>query len=112
MSEVRKESLGRMAVFLVPAKKLEDGIGERIERFLLDEYGGYTASTTNSTGWWKDDKGQRHYDLHRQYKASFPGKERIARLESFLADIARDTGEDCIYLETGEDAWLIYATEA
>lgn len=112
MSEVRKESLGRMAVFLIPAKKLGNGIEERIERFLLDEYGGYTASTTNSTGWWKDGTGERHYDLHREYKASFPGKERIAKLEGFLAEIARDAGEDCIYLETGEDAWLIYASGA
>jgi hypothetical protein len=116
MQTVRKEPLGRMAVFLIPSKKLKrvaqnlgGSIGKRIEKFLLEEYGGFTVSYTNSTGWWKAQDGTRHFDKHREYKVSFPGKERIAKLDEFLAQIATEIGEECIYVETGEDSWLVYA---
>ncbi len=116
MSSVRKESLGRMAVFLLPSHKLKvtsprhkETIEERVKRFLLEEYNGFTASSTINTGWWTAKNGDHHYDEHREYKVSFPGKERIAKLDEFLAEIARDMGEECIYIETGEDAWLVYA---
>jgi len=109
MSNVHKESLGRMAVFLLPLKKLDKSIERRVEQFLLNEYGGFTARPIDSTGWWKGAHGELHYDVHREYKASFIGKERIAKLDQFLAELARDMDEECIYVETGEDAWLVYA---
>lgn len=114
---MEKVSLGRMAVFLIPAKKLSVvlpggvlTIEQCIQEFLLSEYGGFTASSTTTTGWWKGKAGDVHYDEHREYKVSFPGKERIKRLDGFLAMIAKDINEECIYVETGEDAWLVYPT--
>ncbi len=44
----------------------------------------------------------------RSTRSPCEGKDRIAILEAFLAEIAVAMGEECIYFETGEDAWLIY----
>jgi hypothetical protein len=43
-----------------------------------------------------------------EVKVSFKGKERIPKLQKFLAGMCRLMGEECLYLETGEDSWLIY----
>lgn len=110
----RRESLGRMAVFLLPSLQLKsrdkDGtlLEERIHRFLLANFSAYTAQAGNIFGFWKDARGHDVYGEHKVYKVSFEGKDRIAVLEAFLADIATAMGEECIYFETGEDAWLIY----
>lgn len=114
----RKESLGRMAVFLLPSLQLKsrgaDGtlLEERIHKFLLANFSAYTAQAGNIFGYWKDRQGRDVYGEHKVYKVSFEGKDRIAVLETFLAEIAVDMGEECIYLETGEDAWLIYPDAA
>jgi len=114
MVSYRRVSLGRMAVFLLPSLKLKrtmkDGwtVEERIGKHLIDEYGGYTSSAGNTFGYWKDEAGEVGYSEHRVFTVSFEGKERIASLEQFLAEIAVELGEKCIYLETGEDSWLIY----
>lgn len=111
----KKVSLGRMAVFLLPSLKLKSRdkngitIEEKIHQFLLAHFSGYTASSGTIFGFWKEGNKKRElYGEHKEYKVSFVGKERIPILENFLARIARETGEQCIYLETGEDAWLIY----
>lgn len=114
---VKKISLGRMAVFLIPSMKLEmdDGTGRTfrdvIHAFLLERYAAYTVQAGNIAGHWKDSSGKPVYDEHRLYKVAFAGKERIPALEAFLAKLARLMREDCIYFETGEDSWLIYAEE-
>jgi len=33
---------------------------------------------------------------------------KVPKLQEFLAKICKDIGEECIYLECGEDAMLIY----
>ena len=43
-----------------------------------------------------------------EIKVSFRGKERIPKLQKFLAEICSVMREECIYLETGENSWLIY----
>ena len=113
----RKDSLGRMAVFLLPSLQLnsrdEDGITleEHVHRFLMANFSAYTAQAGNIHGFWKDAGGREHYGEHKVYKVSFPGKDRVPVLEEFLAQLARRLGEECIYLETGEDACLIYPTD-
>ena len=110
----RKESLGRMATFLLPSLKLKkrdaDGhtIEEIVHQFLVSNFEGYTAAGGIIFGFWKDEKGEVAYGEHKEYKVAFIGKDRIAVLESFLATIAKEIGEYCIYFETGEDSWLIY----
>lgn len=111
----RVVSLGRMAVFLLRSEKLEERHGEvthreRVHSFLISTYGGYTASSGTTFGYWRDPKtGRVWYGEHREYKVSFAGKRRIPALRAFLAALSSMMGEECIYLETGEDAWLVYA---
>jgi hypothetical protein len=110
----RRESLGQMAVFLLPSLKLKqrglDGLAveDQIHRFLIGNFAGYTVETGNILGFWKDGQGREHYGEHRLFRVAFAGKDRIPVLEAFLARVATDIGEQSIYLETGEDAWLIY----
>ena len=106
----KKESLGRPAKFLLPANKILDPkIREKIRNFLLENFGGYTETSSGVfIGCWKN-KENISYDAHVEFRISFLGKERIPVLEQFLAKLARELDEECIYLETGEDAWLIYA---
>lgn len=109
----RRESLGRMAVFLLPSLKLKqrgpDGaaVEERIHRFLLANFVGYTLETGNILGYWKDDRGGEQYGEHRLFRVAFQDEARVPVLEAFLAEVAAEIGEQSIYLETGEDAWLI-----
>lgn len=110
----RKQSLGRMAVFLLPSLKLKSrvrGLGQLeqwVHNFLLAHYGGYTVTSGNIFGYWRAS-GREFYGEHRLYTVAFLGKQRIPSLERFLARLARSMGEQCIYLETGEDAWLVFA---
>lgn len=114
----RVESLGRMAVFLLPSLKLKQkkrrqSIEEVVHLFLMKHFAGYTASAGNIFGYWRDDQnGREYYGEHKEYKVSFRGKDRVDTLQQFLSQLARDLDEDCIYLEYGEDAWLVYATAA
>lgn len=113
----RRESLGRMATFLMPSLKLKtrlaDGttVEEYLHTVLMQSFGGYTAGSATLFGFWRSDDGRDFYGEHREYKVAFEGKERIKELEVVIAAIARSVGEQCIYLETGEDAWLIFAEE-
>lgn len=104
------QSLGRMAVFYIPSKKaIEKYYDIKIRDFLLKEFGACTATLGNFCGWWKsDESGEMHYDEHIEFKVAFAGKERIPILVEFLGRIAKELGEECVYLETGEDAWLVY----
>jgi len=112
---VKRESLGQLAVALLPIEKLKlkspRGISfeKEIHEFLVTNFNGYTVSSGNISGHWKDDHGHDHYGEHRQYKVALPAAaEGIQSLEVFLAEIAADMGEDCIYVELGRDIFLIY----
>ena len=98
----------------MPSLKLKqrgpDGLAveDRIHRFLIGNFAGYTVETGNILGFWRDARGEEHYGEHRLFRVAFAGKDRVAVLEGFLATVATEIGERSIYLETGEDAWLIY----
>lgn len=106
----RLVSLGRMAVFYIPSLKAKNiGYETKIRDFLLEEFGACTASLGNFCGWWKSSSRKGVcYDEHIEFKVAFVGKERIPLLANFLAKVAKALNEECIYLETGEDAWLVY----
>jgi hypothetical protein len=115
LPEARIEPLGRMAVFLLPSLKLKERqkagrtYEEIVHQFLMKHFGGYTASAGNIFGFWCDEKsGREWYGEHREYKVSFRGQDRRKMLQDFLSRLARDLDEETIYLEYGEDAWLIY----
>ena len=106
-----------MAVFLLPSlklkrmRKLGKSYEEVVHHFLLKHFGGYTASAGNIFGFWRnDDTGREFYGEHREYKVSFRGRDRVAMLQRFLSKVAAELGEETIYLEYGEDAWLVHAS--
>jgi len=115
---VKRESLGRVAVALLPIEKLKlkSPRGTPFEReihdFLVTNFNGYTVSSGNISGHWKDDTGHDHYGEHRQYKVALAAEESIRSFEVFLAEIAAEMREECIYMEIGREIFLIYSTAA
>ena len=109
------EALGRMAVFLLPSLKLKQrrrlgrSYEEVVHHFLLKHFSGYTASAGNIFGFWRNEQtGREYYGEHREYKVSFRGRDRVTMLQRFLSGLAAELGEETIYLEYGEDAWLVH----
>jgi hypothetical protein len=107
--------LGTTGFFLLPAEELVkiSPRGRPFERevhdFLLTNYNGYTFSTGENYGHWQDALGRDELGQHREYRVALPTAEARRQLELFLASLAHDLGEDCIYTEIGSEAWLINA---
>lgn len=109
-------SLGRMAHFYIPAFKWNNSnyrfrgkeISILVHEFLIGNYNGYTIRGPFVGNWrpTKDRPPMKEQVI--EVKASFRGKERIPKLQKFLAGMCKLMGEECLYLETGEDSWLIY----
>lgn len=112
---IREESAGRAAVFLVPSLKLKDRsrtgptLEDTIHRFLLRRFSGYTAAAGNIFGYWKDRSGREFYGEHKEYKVALADARKLPELKRFLASLAADMGEQCIYLEAAGEASFIYA---
>lgn len=112
---VKRETLGRVAAALLPIEKLKTNsprglpFEREIHDFLVTNFNGYTVSSGNISGHWKDDTGHDHYGEHRQYKVAVAADESIHSLEVFLAELASDMGEECIYLEVGREIFLVYS---
>lgn len=111
------KSLGRQATFLIPSVKVynrkysktKQSVAGTINRFLNDTFGGYTCASGNIFGFFGDTAAE--YDELREFRVAFKEDERktkVPQLQEFLARICEDIGEECIYLECGEDAMLIY----
>ena len=109
--EYIRTSLGRPAVFYFPSIKINDhkngNLSLKIHNFLIENFGGYTAEKGSVLGYWQDN-GSTEYNENIKYTIAFEGKHKIPVLEKFLAEIAAKISEKAIYLETGEDSWLIY----
>ena len=109
----RERSLGIAVVFLLPSLKLKEpslngpSIENRLHTFLMDNFGGYTAQAGNIFGYWRED-GRDSYGEHREFSVAAPDASKLPRLKEFLAGMAQDLKEDCIYFRTGETASLIY----
>ncbi len=115
---VRVVPLGRPARFLMPSLKLREPMngrsGETVQDYLenrLTLFGGYTADQSTVYGKWVDHGGVVRASESRLYVVAFQGKERIPQLCQLIAEVAFRVGETCIYLETGEDACLVYPVQ-
>jgi hypothetical protein len=101
-------------VFLLPSLKLKEPATTdlsnegRLHTFLMDNFGGYTAQAGNIFGYWRSPGAPDSYGEHREFRVSFEDTTKVALLKNFLALLARDLQEDCIYLRVGDDASLIY----
>lgn len=115
---MRVESLGKRALFLIPSIKVFNrkysvtcqSIAKTIHNFLTDTFMGYTCASGNIYGYFTSESIVE-YDELREFRVAFledEAKTKIPKLQEFLAVICRDIGEECIYLECGEDAMLVY----
>ncbi len=111
----RIEDLGRAAIFLIPAHKLElpykkrgHRVKDDLHEFLFANFGAFTTATVPQFGLWRNKDGTTIGDTCCQYEVSFVGKERIGLLMEKLGAIALHIKEECIYFKAGEDACLIY----
>jgi len=115
---MRIEDLGKRALFLIPSIKVynrkysksRQNIAQTINNFLTDTFGGYTCASGNIFGFFKSNVIE--YDELREFRVAFKEDERHTKvpiLQEFLAKICEDIGEECIYLECGEDAMLVYS---
>jgi len=112
-------SMGSVAAMLLPIEKLKRpsprGVPfeEEIHEFLSENLNGYTVSSGNISGHWKDSGGHDFYGEHREYKVALPpSTAAVETLEVFLGSLVQEMGETCIYLERAGEAFLIYAKAA
>ena len=114
---MRVEDLGKRATFLIPSVKVynrryskkRQGVARLIHRFLLATFGGYTCTSGNIFGFFKSEFTE--YDELREFRVAFKEDElrtKVPKLQEFLAILCKDINEECIYLECGEDAMLVY----
>jgi hypothetical protein len=110
-----ERSLGTRAAFLLPSLKLkgyadgESTFEQAVHAFLLSNFDGYTARSSNLFGYWKDNAGNDSYGEHRQFTVALIDDSKLPVLKKYLSTLARQMQEQCIYLETGGAATLIYA---
>jgi hypothetical protein len=103
-----------MAVFLAPSLKLKrrgpDGqsVEDRIHRFLMANFSGYTAAAGNIFGYWRDEAGRESYGEHREFRVALSEPGKAEALKAFVAEIAAAIHEDCIYMEIARESCLIY----
>lgn len=115
LPRVKAELLGQTGAMLLPLEKLLEksprGVPfeREVHEFLLTNFNGYTVASGNISGHWSDQAGRDHYGEHRQYQVALPGREAIRSLEVFLATLASELAEDCIYFELAGEIYLIYA---
>lgn len=107
--------LGKNVRFLLPSLKLKhpsmngDTIEHMVHLFLIDHFGGYTATSANLFGYWKEEDGGHTYGEHREFVVALPNDEGLPELKAFLGRTARMLGEKCLYFEVAGVALLLYA---
>ena len=117
-------SLGRMAVFLVPASKMRKewaptegevtshtkvfGVTEeeRLDRELIKRYQGVTKVTANVEGSYRLG-GELIREDHIRYEVSFLGPDKVLEFVQLLKELCRKLNEDSIYLTMGENSYLV-----
>lgn len=110
----REQSLGTAVVFLLPSLRLKEPspsgttVENRLHTFLMDNFGGYTAQAGNIFGYWRDGLGRDSYGEHREFSVAFVDDAKLPLLKEFVAKMAHELSEECIYLRAGAEASLIY----
>ena len=109
-----EKPLGRNVRFLLPSLKLmqpaADGatVEQSVHRYLVDHFGGYTATSANLFGFWKDESGGQLYGEHREFVVALPNDQGLPELKDFLGRVACQLGEECLYVEVAGAAFLLY----
>jgi hypothetical protein len=106
--------LGKNVRFLLPSLKLKQptASGETIEQcvhlYLMENFGGYTATSANLFGYWKEEDGDYTYGEHREFVVALQNDRGLPELKEFLGETARVLGEKCLYVEVAGTAVLLY----
>ena len=110
--------LGKNVRFLLPSLKLKQpsANGETIEQcvhvFLMENFGGYTATSANLFGYWKEEDGAHTYGEHREFVVALPDDRGLPELKEFLSKTANTLEEKCLYFEHAGVAVLLYGETA
>jgi hypothetical protein len=113
----RERSLGTSVVFLLPSLKLKERsanglpVETGLHTFLMDNFGGYTAQAGNIFGYWREGSGRDSYGEHREFSVALPDASHLPLLKDFLARMALELKEECIYFQIGQIASLIYPAD-
>ena len=62
----------------------------------------------NIFGYWREGDGSDSYGEHREFSVASLDDAQLPVLKEFLARMAKDLKEECIYIRTGEIASLLY----
>jgi hypothetical protein len=115
LMNIREQKMGRVVRFLLPSLKLkqpgEHGrtIEEDVHSYLVGALGGYTAASGNLFGYWKDESGKDSYGEHREFTIAVTDQNKLKELKEFLSRLSVRLAEECLYVEIGGEALLLYA---
>ena len=110
----REKPLGKNVRFLLPSLKLKEpcASGETVEQsvhtFLMEQFGGYTATAATVCGYWREADGGYSYGEHREFTVALPHGEGLSALKEFLGRTAQVLGEKCLYVEVAGEGILLY----
>ena len=104
-------------MFLLPSLKLKEpslsgpSVENRLHTFLMDNFDGYTAQAGNIFGYWREGGGRDSYGEHREFSVASLDTSQLPMLKEFLARMAQDLNEECVYVRIGGIASLIYPAD-
>ena len=109
-----EKPLGKNVRFLLPSLKLKqpcpggNTIEQSVHDFLMEHFGGYTATAANLFGYWKEEDGAFSYGEHREFTVALTGENGLTELKQFLGNTVRTLDEKCLYVEVAGVASLLY----
>jgi hypothetical protein len=115
--EPRQKPLGKNVRFLLPSLKLKEPcpgggtIEQSVHSYLVEHFGGYTATSSTLFGYWREEDGSQSYGEHREFAVALPDDRGLPDLKGFLALTARRLCESCLYVEVAGSALLLYSAE-
>ena len=107
------EYIGQVAVFYIPAAKLDvvvAGVAARqmLHDYFVENFNAYTHEVSKISGYWVNkDKDILVKDDHERYEVSFRGRDKVKKFVEFLSEICGLIEEDSIYLTMGYKSWLV-----
>lgn len=112
--DYHEKPLGRNVRFLLPSLKLMqptpegDSVERSVHRYLVEHFGGYTATSANLFGFWRDEDNVQLYGEHREFVVALNNDLGLPELKEFLGKVACALGEQCLYVEVAGFASLLY----
>ena len=109
-----EKPLGKNVRFLLPSLKLKQPcpggitVEQSVHDFLMQHFGGYTATAANLFGYWKEEDGAFSYGEHREFTVALTGENGLTELKQFLGSTVRTLDEKCLYVEVAGVASLLY----